>query len=137
MSNLINDLQKQRAALEEELWKVQLEVYPDSRRLSLKDVYGGWLGEAHPGLNAAMDAWDERHKDLFWAGSERLIARVSYAEKLMQDYRLQITTGLCMILQYPAFVFYECGKRDDGSYRYRGCRVGLEAHQYLGGFGRF
>ena len=32
-------------------------------------------------------------------------------------------------------VFYECGRRADGTYRNRGFRYGREGHEYLSGFG--
>ena len=45
-----------------------------------------------------------------------------------------VAEQLIKCLQFPAHVFYECGLRKDGGYRWRGCRYGVMGYQYLSGF---
>lgn len=130
-------LSEQRRKLEDDLWQVQLSVWPDSKRLTLNEVYSNWLSEATPGVDTAMAEWDARRGQLYSGDTTRVIARVAYAEGLIKDHRLNVAHSLCTVLQYPAFVFYECGKRPDGSYAWRGCRVGPEPNEYISGFGRY
>ena len=130
-------LSEQRRKVEDDLWQVQLSVYPDSKRLTLREVYSNWLAETAPGLDEVLADWDDRARLLYSEVQARSIARVAYAEGLIKDHHLNVAHNICTVLQYPAFVFYECGKRPDGSYAWRGCRVGPEPNEYISGFGRY
>lgn len=52
-----------------------------------------------------------------------------------EDDRVARSLALC--LQHPIVVFYECGKRGDGTYAWRGARYGVNGNEYISGFGRY
>lgn len=112
--------------LEEALWARQLQVYPDSRRMFLHDIVQTWLVEVDPNL--------EDRARRFAAASFNWPPPI---ELWNAEHRLSVARHVVMCMQNPAGVFYECGKRPDGTYAYRGFRYGFDASEYLSGFGRF
>jgi hypothetical protein len=56
---------------------------------------------------------------------------------LTEAQRARVTRSLAFALQCPVKVFYECGKRPNSTYAWRGCRFGTEGREYLSGFGRY
>jgi hypothetical protein len=128
-------LKNDRAALEDALWDACLARFPDSIRLSLSEVYSRWLDEV-PNYGRLKDEFLGREGKLYREVADRVHAMHIHIEKRAQEHRLRVARNVAMALQYPVFVFYECGKREDGVYAWRGCRYGIEGSQYLSGFGR-
>lgn len=94
-NSLRDEIETAQLKAENLLWQAQLEVWPDSRRVSLPEAYQ-------------------------WANN---------SEQLHYVY-----ATLAMALQYPAFVIYECGLQPNGTYQWRGIRIGIKNHEYLSGF---
>lgn len=126
------DHERQAARMREILTEAQLIYWPDSRILTLKDVYDYWFTPDHEKIEARVET------AMLWIRDEatRLTLRTVYYERYVAEYRAQVGQSLAMALQTPVCVFYECGLRDDGEYTYRGCRYGVAAHEYMSGFGR-
>lgn len=120
---------------QDELWVVQLQEYPDSVRLTSDDVIGACYNSLPPLLEETLKDWDERDGTYYQDSLERMRARASIKADLVADHRLRVARKAVICLaQDPCGVFYKCGKRDDGSYKYTGFRVGLEPQDYLSNF---
>jgi hypothetical protein len=129
-------LDDDRRALEDALWQAQLREYPDSRRVSVREAFG-WMDET-PDLESARAWWDKEHPADEWPadGALRGLERYKYLNDRVTQYRMRMARGLALALQFSCFVFYECGKQSDGTYRWRGCRYGVNGSEYLSGYSR-
>ncbi len=120
---------------QKDLEAVQLNLFPDSRIFSLGEVYEFWLNDF-----GDLDKFASQYimsRDCFSEDVEYDVAKAEYVEKRSLEYRLRIATVLALCLQYEAVIFYECGLKEDGSYRWRGARYGIEESAYLSGFGNY
>lgn len=123
---------------EDELWRVQLELYPDSSQVSVDTVIQTWhlnpegdekIRDKMIDLQIEM-LLDTNPDEKPWIA--RYYAACSTQECLQkQNQRLH---SIALALANPVKVFYECGLKDDGSYTHRGCRYGTEPHEYHSGF---
>jgi len=93
------EVEKAIGEAEHLLWMVQLEHYPNSRRMTPLQARAEWS-----------------------KGTER--------NSVVAMFQVATT------LQYPVRVFYECGRVIGGLREHRGCRYGVEAFEYMSGFGR-
>lgn len=66
--------------------------------------------------------------------SESEAARKWYRQE--PDYGRQsiIARLLVCTMQYPVRIYYECGRNPDGTYKWRGCRYGVNGPDYVSGF---
>lgn len=139
MKDTFRELRELRLIAENDLWQAQLKEWPDSRLVSLHEVYTTWMTEPPLYLQSEMAHWDKTLGSAY--GTDELhirkLDRWAYSQEVVHRHRLQIANNVAAALQFPAFVFYECGKNDDGTYRYRGCRYGVEPPDYSCGFGRY
>jgi hypothetical protein len=129
-------------ALQQQLVDRQLEEYPDSRIMTEREVRNEWIDRVAPHILKRIDKHcDERAAKLQRIGVKVEEVKNAYAEERQQLIKLeQEYVASCVLLatmQDPVRVFYECGKNEDGTYKFRGCRVGVEGHQYMSGFSRF
>ena len=71
-----------------------------------------------------------------WPDSIRLTYGEARHAWLTVGVDLSIAKAFLIALQYPARVFYECGKEQNGKdRRWRGCRYGVHGPEYISGFG--
>jgi hypothetical protein len=122
----------------EELIAAQMENYPDSRILTEREVWD-WITNNHDAIKCEMDYWDEKYGPLYEDKYERRVARDHAAEVASLRYQVQVARSIAVALSdsgFDSLVFYECGKREDGSYAWRGARYGVRDSQYISGFGR-
>lgn len=128
--------------LQQQLIERQLEEYPDSRIMTEREVQAEWIDNIAPHILKRIDAQCDEHA----ARLQKLGAKVedvkgTFAKERQQLIKLeQEYVTSCVLLtmtQDPVRVFYECCKREDGTYRFRGCRFGVEGSQYMSGFSRF
>lgn len=128
--------------LRQQLIERQLEEYPDSRIMSDQDVRNEWIDNIAAHIRERIDAQCDEHA----ARLQRLGAKVedvknTFAKEHQQLIKLeQEYVTSCVLLatsNSPVRVFYECGKNKDGTYRFRGCRYGVQGYEYMSGFSRF
>lgn len=96
-----------------------------------------WLDEApDPGrLSEALKSWDELNPLTDYPNiAAHWLDRANFANLYTQNARARVARVQALVVQFPVFVFYECGRNSDGTYKWRGCRYGVEAHEYLSGF---
>lgn len=117
----------------EELWDVQLEVFPDSVRTSLGDVLDLTYKQPRH-LDAIMKAWTRDYANLYNTKAEEMVAYTQKFNDTIATYRLDLARSIILTLQYPQGIFYMCGKQHDGTYLYMGFRYGAEPSQYMSGF---
>lgn len=55
--------------------------------------------------------------------------------QILDDSDHAMLRQVVLAKQHEGGVFYECCRRPDGSYKYRGYRYGRELGQHMGGFG--
>ena len=139
MTDTLHRLRELRLLAEAELWEAQLKEWPDSKMVSLHEVYRTWLQETPSNLEAELAHWDGTlgktySEDEAWAKRND---RQFYVQQIISRHQIQLANNVVTALQFPAFVFYECGKKEDGSYKWRGCRYGTAPHEYMSGFGRY
>lgn len=127
------------------LINVQLGQYPDSRIMSLREVYSEWMDD-----DGDMAEWkanfEAYYGRVYRDPVEKRNQLCDYIIKQRQDYKLRVARSLALCLQNKINVFYECGlitggRNEDGSqdpsrYQWRGCRYGTEPHEYISGFGK-
>jgi hypothetical protein len=80
-----------------------------------------------------------REVQLRWHPDSKFLS-VAEALQWMDEpgpHQMHVARCLALCLQHDARVFYECGKRADGTYAWRGCRYGTEGADYISGFGRY
>ena len=109
------------------LWAVQLEEFPDSVRIPHNMVHQ-W----------AYDEPNRAEWERVYANENAILNRGQIFDawqKYITDHQLRAARGITISVQDLVGVFYVCGKREDGSYRYRGYRYGVEGSQYQSGFG--
>lgn len=126
-----------------ELVAVQMEQWPDSRILTLAEVYDQWLDD-----QGDLDAWIKdfgRYRMAYKDEAQYNAELHHYVTRRRLEYQLRIARGLAMCSQRPVNVFYECGAITDldehgdriiRGYRWRGCRYGTEGYEYISGFGK-
>lgn len=118
----------------DELIEVQMREYPDSRIMTLSEVYKEWMdGVGNIESYEKSFALDEECFDSVIAFR---MAQNAHIEKEILRHQLQIASSLAICLQFERVVFYECGLRE-GKYRWRGARFGVNGSEYLSGFGLF
>lgn len=127
----------QIAKVQEELWGVQLQEYPDSVRLTPKEVIDACY-ERSPTLALAMHDWDHDSGPDYENESDRRAARSLKGQELILQHQLNVSRLVVIAaVQSPCGVFYKCGKNEDGTYRWMGFRFGFEGSEYQSGFGRY
>ena len=119
-------LDKAKLEIHRLLWKAQLEYHPDSVEVHLYDAIR-WKAETPPNVEEAV----ANRKKILPSGHLS-----DFVDLVFANYRLHVASHLTMCLQFPTGVFYQCGRKVDGEYRYRGYRFGVLPHECLGGFGR-
>jgi hypothetical protein len=107
----------------DDLIRVQMEEWPDSRILTLHDVLVEWV-DGDPKWPPKISPLLDRDYQL------------RMAELAVTRHRLSNARQVIRCLRHDPVVFYECGKHDDGSYGLRGCRYGVKEYEYFGGFER-
>lgn len=122
-----------RKAAEYQLWLAQLANYSDSKSVSHSDALR-WLDE--PPQQDLDAEFDRLYAACYPDAVERRIAKHDYVVDRLHNHRLRIARAIAMTIQYEVGVFYECGLKPDGTYRWRGFRYGIEGSQYLSGFSR-
>lgn len=125
------------------LWDVQMREWPDSVQRDVHYVLKNWCGN-HP---VPKDFQDYYVKDLSWwldfctTPEEKKQAERDMHKEIQRMWSQELVARLhsvTMALQYHGVcVFYECGLNPDGTYKWKGCRFGVEGHEYQSGFGRY
>ncbi|HET8687803.1 MAG TPA: hypothetical protein VFM18_14225 [Methanosarcina sp.] len=140
MSSVLKKLEKDAEKAREILWQAQLKVYPSSVKVDLQKVFSDWPQIPMSQLKEAVG----RYKRTLWlhedpngpGGLDKLSALNSYVNSYKDRYAVMVYHNISLALQHPAVIFYECGNiQPDGSRQYRGCRYGVEPHEYISGFG--
>ena len=108
------------------LWAVQLEEFPDSVRVFENEVHS-W-------------SWEEPDYEEWYSGRPGLVdlapTQVGEAwSSYLAYFQLNIARCIAIASAETVGVFYRCGKREDGTYSWRGYRYGVEGSQYQSGFG--
>jgi hypothetical protein len=130
----------------EELIAKQLEMYPDSRIMTDAEVLIEWVYSIPDHLKVTWQEWaDEHAKDWEKLDGVRCLASVSELTKRLmyeqkynsyrEDYVTRIANSVALYMSNPIHVFYECVKKEDGTYKFRGCRDGVRCQDYGSGFG--
>lgn len=127
-----------------QLIAAQMEFWPDSRIMTLGEVYAEWMDEGLD-VDELIQEFKTTYRGIY--NNDELVYMNQFIIKRRADHQLRIARSLAMCLQSPVNVFYECGMRlgdmdESGvrapsTYRWRGCRYGTEGHEYISGFGRF
>lgn len=131
------------------LVKVQFQEYPDSRILH-RSAPLDWISEDSRVTKDDVKAARERWSYLLGPSVDTTIK--SWVDDQLCDLDAQVRalqralstarSALCATLNAldevgsPAPVFYECGLKPDGTYKWRGARYGIEPHQYMSGFSK-
>ena len=128
--------------LRQQLIERQLEEYPDSRIMSDDEVCDKWVDELSPrvmtGITRRCAEHAKRLKDAGFDEQElRETFRDDWAEAIRQEKAHVAACVLLCMRQNPVRVFYECGKQEDGTYRFRGCRYGVQGYEYASGFSMY
>jgi hypothetical protein len=119
--------------MEEILWAVQLEAYPDSIRLTDNEMREALY--TLPETLKGMTVNDWYYKDGYTNEIERQTAFIAYMEKSkLQEQAQWARSAFTCRFSYPDGFFYACSKRNDGTYRYVGFRYGTSVSQYMSGF---
>lgn len=106
------------------LWEVQLGEYPDSVRIGYRTLLN--LPDTH-----TLPASTKPMRSL----EAMLVHERDLAILRQQCYRwISVALATAVEDEDGEGVFYACGKREDGSYRYLGYRYGVEGHQYLSNY---
>jgi hypothetical protein len=122
-------------AKQHELIIAQLQAYPDSKLLTPDEAIARWVDG--PIDTSAIEAeFEEFWGDMKDEGLYREFKAARIIERLVKS-RMQVLRTITMMLtgDYEAVQFYECIGTDDGKFRWRGCRYGVEEHEYMSGFG--
>jgi hypothetical protein len=72
---------------------------------------------------------------LEWPDSKRLTFSDVVHTWIDDDRRVERNIALCN--QFNAGVWYECGRKQDGTYSWRGYRYGFKPEAYVSGFGKY
>lgn len=121
----------------EEIRAAQLREWPDSKFVTIKGAFE-WANEIPfwlEGEHAVKKK--EELKRLY--GQDFRWEFANYVEKERLKYANSILRGIavCLANAYEhgdTIQFYECGRNDDGTCKYKGCRFGVEPHEYYSGF---
>ena len=133
---------------QEELVATQLREYPDSKLVSISDALR-WIQAAQE-----PNAYDEKaiadycaiYMTLDSTPAERRQTRMdAHASNMLtrtersKSVALSIAVALANAVEAGTPVqFYLCGlDSKTNTYRYRGCRYGIEGSEYMSGFGFF
>ncbi len=126
----------------DQLIQAQLKFWPDSRIMKFDEVLVEWgqggctVKDKHYvpfdlawKLEEDFDTSSVDITFLFtqWRACRARIEALICAHQTMQSIAMAVADD-------PHGVFYECGKNEDGTYRWRGFRYGLEGHEYRSGF---
>lgn len=128
--------------LRQQLVERQLEEYPDSRIMTEDEVRNEWVDNIPAHIRERIEAHcDERAAKLQRLGVKVEEVKNAYAEERRMMFRQEMNhIARCVLLAMsnsPVRVFYECGKNEDGTYKFRGCRYGVQGYEYMSGFSRF
>jgi hypothetical protein len=126
---------EQIARVKEELWEVQLQEFPDSVPVSVKDMIAYLYEARNPYIKSELERWDMCMAPCFSKVEDAKFARREFMFSLQEKHRADIGRQVAMAqVQDPCGIFYVCGRREDGSYRYLGFRFGFEGSDYRSGF---
>lgn len=111
----------------------QLREHPDSRFIAVDEAFA-WARQDPPWfVEARSREWSELC-GLFDVPSARdMLARWVRETRLTHEANVLRFLAVCFsnaCLCGGVLQFYECGLTPDGIYRYRGCRYGVEPHEY-------
>lgn len=133
-------LAEAQAEVREQLVAAQLREHPDSLILTHGEMLSRWLDFDKVPHVLSREKWLKVNEWTYDEGSDLFeVARDygHYVDKARARYIQEVLQSIAIAHQHPCVVFYECGKRDDGTYAWRGARYGVEGSQYASGFGRF
>jgi hypothetical protein len=122
----------QLAEVQAELWEVQLQEFPDSVKMKYSDVCN-LAYQVPDNLEPEMAAWDTTY-GLFYKSTDKLVAKSDKRNALVLNYQLRMARAINMAMQSPEGIFYQCGKRENGTYKWIGYRYGVQPSQYMSGF---
>ena len=120
----------------EQVQKAQLEFWPDSKLVSISDVLREWPTDYPDWIESeGQRLFDMFKHDLVEARAMRtqkiLETQAQYRERTLRS----IAVCLANAVEYQQTIqFYQCGLNEDGTYKWKGCRYGLEGHEYYSGF---
>jgi hypothetical protein len=126
----------------EELIAKQLEMYPDSRIMTDAEVLREWVYAVPKQLSDKWEEWTNTHME-DWASYNLDTAMTNLLrERKYSSYRNayleMVARSVAVAMSNSSIrVFYECVKREDGTYKFRGCRDGLRGQDYASSFGYF
>ncbi|MDI1362544.1 hypothetical protein [Methylotenera sp.] len=131
-------------SLEDILWQVQLQHYPDSVRRDAHFVITQWANSEMPDefYSAQKNYFNQQSQWIYSdnpAEQEREINR-ERNEYISRKWNKEMTQRLQSIvhtIQHSVGVFYECGLQPDGTYQWKGFRYGIEGSEYQSGFGSY
>lgn len=127
--------QEQIARVRAELWEVQLQEFPDSVPVSVRDMIAYLYEARSPYIKSELERWDMFTAPCFSKADDASFARRGFMFSLQEKYRADIGRQVAMAnIEDPCGIFYVCGRREDGSYRYLGFRFGFEGSEYRSGF---
>lgn len=132
-------LRQQMEKLRQQLIERQLEEYPDSRIMTEDEVRDEWIDKFSPHVKQGIvNRCAEHSKRLKGLGFDDDVISSTFREDFSKAHREEREhVASCVLLAMsnsPVRVFYECSKRKDGTYKFRGCRYGVEGYQYMSGF---
>lgn len=121
----------------EEIRAAQLREYPDSKFVTVIEAFD-WANQIPFWLEGEYaEKKKEELKTLY--GEDWRWEFSNYVEKERLKYANQILRGIAVALanayeQGDPIQFYECGLQEDGTYKWKGCRFGVEGQEYYSGF---
>jgi hypothetical protein len=122
----------QLAEVQAELWEVQLQEFPDSVKMKYSDVCN--LAYTLPDyLETEMAAWDITY-GILYKGSDKTMAKACKRDLIVMNYQIRMARTINMAMQSPEGLFYQCGKKENGTYKWVGYRYGVRPSQYMSGF---
>lgn len=101
----------------------------------LRDAFAKAEAEAKEARERAIDVlWEAQLAA--WPDSRRVEPNqaLDWGRDAFPMARHSVMGGIALTVQYAVCVFYECGRQPDGTYRWKGCRYGVEGHEYQSGF---
>lgn len=121
----------------EQIRAAQLDNYPDSKFVSTREAYE-WANQDPFWLHGEYAVKKKAELQSLY-GEDARWEFANYVEKERLKHANMILRGIsvCFANAYEngdTIQFYECGRQEDGTYRWKGCRFGLEGQEYYSGF---
>ena len=119
--------------VEAELWAAQLREWPDSFHVKTGEALQWCYEIDRDDVQRSVTYWDSTIGDLL-EPNDRSIMRPAHIDMYIAREQLRMSRCVANAMAHDVGIFYQCGKRADGTYAHKGFRYGMEPHEYMSGF---